>query len=215
VFCFSNLKPSIGYSSLGGLSPQIAQLSSLILTPLRHPELYSTLGIPPPRGVLLTGPSGVGKTSLARAVASEADVFVFTINGGEVVSKKAGESETNLRRAFEEAGSRAREDGRGAIIIIDEIDAFAGRRDGKGGGGGGGGGETEKRIVSQLLTLMDGLSSRAERVVVVGCTNRPMALDPALRRSGRFDRELDLKVPTEGGRREILEIVMGRMNVGE
>ena len=194
----------VGYDTLGGLENQVQQLNDLILTPLRHPELYTSLGISPPRGVLLTGASGTGKTSLAKAVAAESGAYFFVINGGEVVSKKAGESEANLRRAFEDARDNAEEYG-GAIVFIDEIDAIGGKREKAGG-------ETEKRVVSQLLTLMDGLGEKGDRIVVVGATNRPGTLEPALRRAGRFDRELDLGVPTEEGRLEILKIKTEKMN---
>jgi len=175
----------------------LAAIRELVELPLKHPELWTKLGINPPRGVLLTGPSGCGKTSLARAVAAETGAYFFVINGPEVISKRAGESETNLRRAFEDAAEHADDYG-GAIVFIDEIDSIAPKREKAGG-------EVEKRIVSQLLTLMDGLKP-SSKVIVIGATNRPTVLESALRRPGRFDRELDMGIPDESGRLEILQI---------
>jgi len=195
-----------GYDAIGGASSHLAAVRELVELPLRHPELWTTLGINTPRGVLLTGPSGCGKTAMARAVAAETGAYFFVINGPEVISKRAGESETNLRRAFEDAEANA-PDYNGAIIFIDEIDSIAPRRDKAGG-------EVEKRIVSQLLTLMDGLKSTS-KVVVIAATNRPGVIEPALRRPGRFDRELDMGIPDEKGRLEILQIKTRDMRLGK
>jgi len=174
----------------------------MIELPLRHPNLFKNLGIKPPRGVLLYGPPGSGKTMIARAVANETGAFFFLINGPEIMSKMAGESESNLRRAFEEAQKNAP-----AIIFIDEIDSIAPKRDKSSG-------EVEKRVVSQMLTLMDGIKGR-QHVVVIAATNRPNSIDQALRRFGRFDRELDIGVPDEIGRMEILRIHTKNMKLAE
>eukprot|EP00977_Amphora_coffeiformis_P001607 scaffold310_cov168-Amphora_coffeaeformis.AAC.2 len=195
-----------GYDMIGGASKHLAAVRELVELPLRHPELWRKLGINPPRGVLLTGPPGSGKTAMARAVAAETGAYYFVINGPEVISKRAGESETNLRRAFEDAEANA-DDYNGAIIFIDEIDSIAPRREKAGG-------EVEKRIVSQLLTLMDGLKPTS-KVVVIAATNRPGVIEPALRRPGRFDRELDMGIPDEKGRLEILQIKTRDMRMGE
>mmetsp|Transcript_19894 Transcript_19894/g.28163 ORF Transcript_19894/g.28163 Transcript_19894/m.28163 type:complete len:901 (-) Transcript_19894:57-2759(-) len=195
-----------GYDTIGGASKHLAAVRELVELPLRHPELWGKLGINPPRGVLLTGPSGCGKTAMARAVAAETGAYFFVINGPEVISKRAGESETNLRRAFEDAEANAADYG-GAIIFIDEIDSIAPKREKAGG-------EVEKRIVSQLLTLMDGMKPTS-RVVVMAATNRPSVIEPALRRPGRFDRELDMGVPDEQGRLEILQIKTRDMRLGK
>eukprot|EP00578_Thalassiosira_sp_NH16_P014836 CAMPEP_0181126966 /NCGR_PEP_ID=MMETSP1071-20121207/27930_1 /TAXON_ID=35127 /ORGANISM="Thalassiosira sp., Strain NH16" /LENGTH=935 /DNA_ID=CAMNT_0023212641 /DNA_START=50 /DNA_END=2857 /DNA_ORIENTATION=+ len=194
-----------GYDAIGGASAHLAAVRELVELPLRHPELWTKLGINTPRGVLLTGPSGCGKTAMARAVAAETGAYFFVINGPEVISKRAGESETNLRRAFEDAEANAA-DYNGAIVFIDEIDSIAPRRDKAGG-------EVEKRIVSQLLTLMDGLKS-ASRVIVIAASNRPGVIEPALRRPGRFDRELDMGIPDEQGRLEIMQIKTRDMRLG-
>lgn len=194
-----------GYDAIGGASKHLAAVRELVELPLRHPELWGKLGINPPRGVLLTGPSGCGKTAMARAVAAETGAYFFVINGPEVISKKAGESETNLRRAFEDAEANA-EDYGGAIIFIDEIDSIAPKREKAGG-------EVEKRIVSQLLTLMDGLKPTS-KVVVMAASNRPQVIESALRRPGRFDRELDMGIPDEKGRLEILQIKTRDMRLG-
>merc|ERR1711865_729973 len=183
----------IGYDDIGGCKKQMAQIREMIELPLRHPQLFKTLGVKPPRGVLLYGPPGSGKTLIARAVANETGAFFFLINGPEIMSKMAGEAESNLRKAFEEAEKNAP-----AIIFIDEIDSIAPKRDKTNG-------EVERRIVSQMLTLMDGLKQRAS-VVVIGATNRPNSIDGALRRFGRFDRELDIGVPDDNGRLEIMRI---------
>jgi len=195
-----------GYYAIGGASSHLAAVRELVELPLKHPELWTKLGINTPRGVLLTGPSGCGKTAMARAVAAETGAYFFVINGPEVISKRAGESETNLRRAFEDAEANAA-DYNGAIVFIDEIDSIAPRRDKAGG-------EVEKRIVSQLLTLMDGLKP-SSKVVVIAATNRPSVIEPALRRPGRFDRELDMGIPDEKGRLEILQIKTRDMRLGK
>eukprot|EP00299_Pterocystis_sp_00344_P010437 c4662_g1_i1.p1 GENE.c4662_g1_i1~~c4662_g1_i1.p1 ORF type:complete len:809 (-),score=210.60 c4662_g1_i1:80-2461(-) len=183
----------IGYDDVGGCRKQLAQIRELVELPLRHPNLFKSIGVKPPRGVLLYGPPGSGKTLLARAVANETGAFFFLINGPEIMSKLAGESESNLRKAFEEAEKNAP-----SIIFIDEIDSIAPKREKTNG-------EVERRIVSQLLTLMDGLKTRAH-VVVIAATNRQNSIDPALRRFGRFDREIDIGVPDEVGRMEVLRI---------
>jgi len=192
----------VGYDDVGGCRRQMAQIREMIELPLRHPQLFKTLGVKPPRGVLLHGPPGTGKTLIARAVANETGAFFFLINGPEIMSKMAGESESNLRKAFDEAEKNAP-----AIIFIDEIDSIAPKREKANG-------EVEKRIVSQLLTLMDGLKQRAH-VVVIGATNRPNTLDPALRRFGRFDREIDIGVPDENGRLEIYRIHTRNMKLDD
>merc|ERR1719157_236055 len=183
----------VGYDDVGGCRRQMAQIREMIELPIRHPALFKTLGVKPPRGVLLYGPPGSGKTLIARAVANETGAFFFLINGPEIMSKMAGEAESNLRKAFEEAEKNAP-----AIIFIDEIDSIAPKRDKTNG-------EVEKRIVSQMLTLMDGMKGRGQ-VVVIGATNRPNSIEGALRRFGRFDRELDIGVPDDNGRLEILRI---------
>jgi transitional endoplasmic reticulum ATPase len=192
----------IGYDDIGGCRKQLAQIREMIELPLRHPTLFKTLGIKPPRGVLLFGPPGSGKTLIARAIANETGAFFFLINGPEIMSKMAGEAEANLRKAFEEAEKNSP-----AIIFIDEIDSIAPKRDKVQG-------EVERRIVSQLLTLMDGLKARGQ-LIVMGATNRPNSLDGALRRFGRFDRELDIGVPDETGRMEILRIHTKNMKLAE
>ncbi|KAF5177980.1 Atp-dependent zinc metalloprotease ftsh [Thalictrum thalictroides] len=192
----------VGYDDVGGLRKQMAQIRELLELPLRHPELFKCIGIKPPKGILLYGPPGSGKTLIARAVANETGAFFLCINGPEIMSKMSGESESNLRKAFEEAEKNAP-----SIIFIDEIDSIAPKRDKTNG-------EVEKRIVAQLLTLMDGLKSRAH-VVVMGATNRPNSIDPALRRFGRFDREIDIGVPDEVGRLEVLRIHTKNMKLSE
>merc|ERR1711871_121735 len=192
----------VGYDDIGGCRRQMGQIREMIELPLRHPTLFKTLGVKPPRGVLLYGPPGSGKTLIAKAVANETGAFFFLINGPEVMSKMAGEAESNLRRAFEEAEKNAP-----AIIFIDEIDSIAPKRDKTNG-------EVERRIVSQMLTLMDGMKGRSQ-TVVIGATNRPNTIDTALRRFGRFDRELDIGVPDDNGRLEILRIHTRKMKLDE
>jgi len=190
----------ICYDNVGGCQKQLLQIRELVELPLRHPQLFNTVGIKPPRGVLMYGPPGCGKTLIARAVANETGAFLFSINGPEIMSKLSGESESNLRKAFEEAEKNSP-----SIIFIDEIDSLAPKRDKNQG-------EVERRIVSQLLTLMDGISANSH-MVVIGCTNRPNSIDPALRRFGRFDREIDIGVPDDKGRLEILNIHTQKMRL--
>nr|CAB3497112.1 unnamed protein product [Digitaria exilis] len=192
----------VGYDDVGGMRKQLAQIRELVELPLRHPQLFKSIGVKPPKGILLYGPPGSGKTLIARAVANETGAFFFLINGPEIMSKLAGESESNLRKAFEEAEKNAP-----SIIFIDEIDSIAPNRDKTHG-------EVERRIVSQLLTLMDGLKARAH-VIVMGATNRPNSIDPALRRFGRFDREIDIGVPDEVGRLEVLRVHTKNMKLAE
>ncbi|XP_076142389.1 transitional endoplasmic reticulum ATPase-like [Alosa pseudoharengus] len=192
----------IGYDDIGGCRKQLAQIKEMVELPLRHPGLFKAIGVKPPRGILLYGPPGTGKTLVARAVANETGAFFFLINGPEIMSKLAGESESNLRKAFEEAEKNAP-----AIIFIDELDAIAPKREKTHG-------EVERRIVSQLLTLMDGLKQRVH-VVVMAATNRPNSVDPALRRFGRFDREIDIGIPDSTGRLEILQIHTKNMKLAD
>ena len=193
---------SVNYDDVGGMGETIRQLQEMVELPLRYPELFTRLGVDPPKGVLLHGPPGTGKTRLAQAVANESDAEFFTINGPEIMGSAYGESEGRLREVFEEAARVAP-----AIIFIDEIDSIAPKRDKVPG-------EAEKRLVAQLLTLMDGLDARAN-LVVIAATNRPDAIDEALRRPGRFDREIVIGVPDEKGRREILAIHTRGMPLGE
>ncbi|XP_028413042.1 transitional endoplasmic reticulum ATPase [Dendronephthya gigantea] len=192
----------VGYDDVGGCRKQLAQIKEMVELPLRHPQLFRAIGVKPPRGILLYGPPGTGKTLLARAVANETGAFFFLINGPEIMSKLAGESESNLRKAFEEAEKNSP-----AIIFIDEIDAIAPKREKTHG-------EVERRIVSQLLTLMDGLKQRSH-VIVMAATNRPNSVDTALRRFGRFDREVDIGIPDATGRLEILRIHTKNMKLAE
>ena len=185
--------PSVVYEDIGGLKSVIVKVREIIELPLKHPELFDRLGIDPPKGVLLLGPPGTGKTMLAKAVANESDAYFISINGPEIMSKYYGESEKALRDLFEEA-----EKNTPAIIFLDELDSIAPKR-------GEVTGEVERRVVAQLLSLMDGLKER-KNVIVIGSTNRPEALDMALRRPGRFDREIELGIPDAEGRREILLI---------
>ncbi len=185
--------PRTTYEDVGGLHEEIQRVREMVELPLRHPELFQRLGIDPPKGVLLHGPPGCGKTLLARAVANESEANFFSINGPEIMSKFYGESEARLREIFQQAQQNAP-----GIIFIDELDAIAPKREEVTG-------EVERRVVAQLLALMDGLSDRGN-VIVIGATNRPGALDPALRRPGRFDREIEIGVPDKQGRYEIIQI---------
>ena len=190
------------YEDIGGLHEEIQRIREMVELPLRHPEIFQRLGIDPPKGVLLHGPPGCGKTLLARAVANESDANFFAINGPEIMSKFYGESEARLRKIFQDAEKNAP-----SIIFIDEIDAIAPKR-------GEVTGEVERRVVAQLLASMDGLKSRGN-VIVIGATNRPDALDPALRRPGRFDREIEIGIPDRAGRLEILQIHTRGMPLAE
>jgi transitional endoplasmic reticulum ATPase len=194
--------PSITYEDIGGIRNEIARVREMIELPLRHPELFKRLGVEAPKGVLLHGPPGTGKTLLARAVANETNANFYSIGGPEIMSKYYGESEEKLRNVFEQAEKNAP-----SIIFIDEIDSIAPKREEVSG-------EVERRIVAQLLSLMDGLKTRG-KVVVIGATNRVNAIDPALRRPGRFDRELEIGVPDREGRLEILQIHTRGMPLAE
>ncbi|MFC6718593.1 CDC48 family AAA ATPase [Natrialbaceae archaeon GCM10025810] len=185
--------PNVTYEDIGGLDSELDQVREMIELPMRHPELFQQLGIEPPKGVLLHGPPGTGKTLMAKAVANEIDAHFETISGPEIMSKYYGESEEQLREIFEEAEENAP-----AIVFIDEIDSIAAKREEAGG-------DVERRVVAQLLSLMDGLEERG-RVTVIAATNRVDALDPALRRGGRFDREIEIGVPDKDGRTEILQV---------
>ncbi len=195
-------RADVTYDDIGGMAQTIDQLREMVELPLRYPELFQRLGVDPPKGLLLYGPPGTGKTRLARAVANESDASFFLINGPEIMGSAYGESEGRLREIFEEAAKSAP-----SIVFIDEIDSIAPKR-------GNVQGEAEKRVVAQLLTLMDGLESRAN-LVVIAATNRPEAIDEALRRPGRFDREIVVGVPDERGRREILGIHTRGMPLGD
>ncbi|WP_407409664.1 CDC48 family AAA ATPase [Methanobrevibacter sp.] len=192
----------VSYEDIGGLKEEVKKVREMIEIPLKRPELFEKLGIAPPKGVLMHGPPGTGKTLLAKAVASESDAHFIAINGPEIMSKYVGGSEENLREYFEEA-----EENSPSIIFIDELDAIAPKREETNG-------EVERRTVAQLLTLMDGLKSRGQ-VVVIGATNRPDSLDPALRRPGRFDREIEIGVPDTEERKEVLEIHTRNMPLSE
>ena len=185
--------PRVTYEDIGGLTEPIKKVREMVELPLKHPELFKRLGIDPPKGVLLYGPPGCGKTLLAKVVANETEAYFIAINGPEIMSKFYGESEQKLREFFDEAKQHAP-----AIIFIDELDAIAPKREDVTG-------EVEKRVVAQLLALMDGLEARGD-VIVIGATNRPNALDPALRRPGRFDREIEIGVPSVTERNEILQV---------
>jgi len=185
--------PGINYEDIGGLTDEIKKIREMVEIPIKRPEIFRRLGIAPPKGVLLHGPPGTGKTLLAKAVANESEANFILLNGPEVMSKFYGESEKKIRDIFEEAEKNSP-----SIIFIDEIDAIAPKREDVGG-------EVERRVVSQILTMMDGLKSRGE-VIVIGATNRLNALDPALRRPGRFDREIEISVPSKEGRLAILKI---------
>ncbi len=185
--------PRVSYEDIGGLDEEIRKVREMIELPLNHPELFNKLGIEPPKGVLLYGPPGTGKTLLAKAVANETNANFYSISGPEIMSKFYGESESRLREVFEEAEKNAP-----SIIFIDELDSIAPKREEVTG-------DVERRVVSQLLTLMDGLKSRG-KVIVIAATNRPNAIDPALRRGGRFDREIEIGIPNQEGRRAIFQI---------
>jgi len=194
--------PDVTYEDIGGLDSELEQVREMIELPMRHPELFQQLGIEPPKGVLLHGPPGTGKTLMARAVANEIDAYFTDISGPEIMSKYYGESEEQLREVFEEA-----EENSPAVVFIDEIDSIAPER-------GETSGDVERRVVAQLLSLMDGLEERGE-VIVIGATNRVDALDPALRRGGRFDREIEVGVPDKEGRKEILQVHTRGMPLSE
>jgi transitional endoplasmic reticulum ATPase len=185
--------PRVSYEDIGGLKNEVQKVREMIELPLRHPEIFDRIGIEAPKGVLLHGPPGTGKTLLAKAVANETNANFYSISGPEIMSKFYGESEERLREVFKEAEENAP-----SIIFIDEIDSIAPKREEVSG-------DVEKRVVSQLLTLMDGIKSRG-KLVIIGATNRPNAIDPALRRPGRFDREIDIGIPDEQGRLDILLI---------
>lgn len=194
--------PAVTYEDIGGLKNELEQVREMIELPMRHPELFQQLGIDPPKGVLLHGPPGTGKTLMAKAVANEIDAFFTTISGPEIMSKYYGESEEQMREVFEEAEENAP-----AIVFIDEIDSIAPKR-------GETSGDVERRVVAQLLSLMDGLEDRGD-VVVIGATNRVDAIDPALRRGGRFDREIEIGIPDQIGRKEILQVHTRSMPLAE
>jgi len=191
----------VAYEDIGGLDEELDLVREMIELPLTEPELFRRVGVDPPKGVLLYGPPGTGKTLIARAVANEVNAAFRVINGPEVVSKYKGDSEEQLRTVFEEAAAN-----QPAVIFIDELDAIAGERDEEA--------DMENRLVAQLLTLLDGLEDRGQ-VIVIGATNRVDAIDPALRRGGRFDREIEIGAPSEAGRREILEVHTRRMPIAE
>ena len=192
----------VGFDDIGGCRRQLAQIRECVELPLKHPELFTRIGIKPPRGILMHGPPGTGKTQIARAISNEMGAYLLIINGPEIMSKMNGESESNLRKAFELAQENSP-----AIIFMDEIDSIAPNRDKSSQ-------ESEKRIVSQLLTLMDGMNERSN-VIVLAATNRPNSIDPALRRFGRFDREICIGVPDEIGRLEILSIHTKNMTLAK
>ena len=194
--------PRVTYEDIGGLGDEVRKVREMIELPLRHPELFERLGVEAPKGVLLHGPPGTGKTLLAKAVAGETNANFHSISGPEIMSKFYGQSEENLREMFKQA-----EESAPSIVFIDEIDSIAPSRDEVSG-------EVERRVVAQLLSLMDGLQGRG-KVVVIGATNRPNALDPALRRPGRFDREIEIGVPDRDGRLEILQIHTRGMPLGK
>ena len=191
--CIKRRHAQVAYEDIGGLKDEIQKVREMIELPLRHPEIFEKLGIEAPKGILLHGPPGTGKTLLAKAVASESNSHFISISGPEIMSKFYGESEARIREIFKEAKEKAP-----SIIFIDEIDSIAPKREEVTG-------EVERRVVSQLLSVMDGLEARG-KVIVIAATNRPNALDTALRRPGRFDREIEIKVPDKRGRLEILQI---------
>ncbi len=194
--------PQVTYEDIGGISNEIRKVREMIELPLRHPEIFEKLGIEAPKGVLLYGPPGTGKTLLAKAVANESNAHFISISGPEIMSKFYGESEARLREIFKEAREKAP-----SIIFVDEIDSIAPKREEVTG-------EVERRVVSQMLSLMDGLEARG-KVIVISATNRPNAIDPALRRPGRFDREIEIKVPDKKGRKDILAIHSRNMPLTE
>jgi transitional endoplasmic reticulum ATPase len=196
------LVPDITYEDIGGLDEEVKKVREMVELPLKHPEIFERLGIEAPKGVLLHGPPGTGKTLLAKAVANETNSHFILINGPEIMSKYYGQSEENLRKKFEEAQKNAP-----SIVFIDEIDAIASKREDIKG-------EVERRVVAQLLAVMDGLKSRG-KVVVIAATNVPNILDPALRRPGRFDREIEIGVPGKEGRLNILKIHTRNMPLGK
>src|ERR671931_459174 len=185
--------PRVTYEDIGGLKNEVQKVREMIELPLRHPEIFERIGIEAPKGVLLYGPPGTGKTLLAKAVANETNANFYSIGGPEIMSKFYGESEERLRETFRQAQENSP-----SIIFIDEIDSIAPKREEVSG-------DVEKRVVSQLLSLMDGIEARG-KLVVIAATNRPNAIDPALRRPGRFDREIEIGIPDEEGRLEILQI---------
>ena len=194
-------RTGVTYEDIGGLDEELDLVREMIELPLSEPEVFARLGIEPPKGVLLHGPPGTGKTLIAKAVANEVNATFITISGPEIMSKYKGESEEKLREKFDEAEANSP-----AIVFFDEIDSIAGKRDD--------GGDVENRVVGQLLALMDGLDARGD-VIVIGATNRVDSLDPALRRGGRFDREIEIGVPGETGRREILDVHTRRMPLAD
>jgi len=194
--------PQVSYEDIGGLTDEIKKVREMIELPLRHPEIFEKLGIEAPKGVLLYGPPGTGKTLLAKAVANESNAHFISISGPEIMSKFYGESEARLREIFKEAREKAP-----SIVFVDEIDSIAPKREEVTG-------EVERRVVSQMLSLMDGLEARG-KVIVISATNRPNAIDPALRRPGRFDREIEIKVPDKKGRLSILTIHTRNMPLHE
>ena len=194
--------PQVSYEDIGGMSDEIRKVREMIELPMRHPEIFEKLGVEAPKGVLLYGVPGTGKTLLAKAVANETNAHFISISGPEIMSKFYGESEARLREIFKEAKEKAP-----SIIFVDEIDSIAPKREEVTG-------EVERRVVSQMLSLMDGLEGRG-KVIVIAATNRPNALNPALRRPGRFDREIEIKVPDKKGRLEILLIHTRNMPLNE
>ena len=197
-----HLFPRITYDELGGLKKEVQKIREMVELPMRHSELFDKIGVEAPKGVLLYGPPGTGKTLLAKAVAGETNANFISISGPEIMGKFYGESEERIREIFTQAEENAP-----SIIFIDEIDSIAPKRDEVSG-------ELEKRIVSQLLTLMDGMKSRG-KVVVIAATNRPDSIDPALRRPGRFDREIEIGIPDDEGRFDILSIHTRGMPIDE